>query len=66
MTQLNRLIGTQSAARDGVLMQDADGNVVVSSDGEWEALAKAVLIAPDTGRWRIVVDNAGNLSTVAA
>lgn len=66
MTQLNRLIGTQSAARDGVLMQDADGNVVVSSGGEWVELAAAVLIAPDTGRWRIVVDNAGNLSTVAA
>lgn len=66
MTQLNTLIGTQSAARDGVLMQDTDGNVVVSLDGEWVALQMAVLTAPDGGKWRIVVSNAGTLSTVSA
>lgn len=66
MTQLNTLIGTKSAARDGVLMQDTDGNVVVSVGGVWEALQMASLTAPDGGRWRLVVDNAGNLSTAAA
>lgn len=66
MTQLSRLIGTRSAARDGVLMQDTDGNVVVSLSGEWVALQMAALTSPDGGKWRLVVDNAGNLSTVAA
>ena len=65
--QLPHLIGTKSAAQDGVMMFDpAAGVPVVSVGGVWVELQGAVLTAPDLGQWRIVVDNAGNLSTVAA
>lgn len=64
MTQLNRLIGSRSAARDGVLMYD-DRGVLISLNGEWVAFQGAVLTAPNSSQWRIVVDNSGNLSTEA-
>ncbi|MFN7002185.1 MAG: hypothetical protein ACK4NW_02000 [Roseinatronobacter sp.] len=65
MTQLNRLVGTRSAAQDGVLMINADGEVVVSRDGLWVPLQAAELVSPDNTRWRLAVDNAGVLSAVA-
>lgn len=62
---LNRLIGTRSAARDGALMFDERG-ILISLNGQWVAFQGAVLTAPDLSQWRIVVDNAGVLSTVPA
>lgn len=65
MTQLNRLVGTRSAAQDGVLMINAAGEVVVSNAGLWVPLQAAELVSPNGSRWRLVVSNTGTISTVA-
>lgn len=65
MTQLNRLVGTRSAAQDGVLMLSGDGEVIVSVNGLWVPLQAAELTSPNGNKWRLSVDNAGSLSAVA-
>ena len=66
MTQLNRLIGTRSAAQDGALMLSGNGEVIVSIAGAWVPLQAAELTSPNGNKWRLTVDNAGALSAVPA